>query len=108
MGTGPRVTPGLGSCCPALTLAGVRPWCSHRLLSCSLHHGPIGFPTGPQLRGHVRLHSGPVLPGVRLLPRASDRVLELRLRDHLPVRPAVLRALFSQQHGNSAFQPVAQ
>lgn len=60
--------PDLGTCRPALTVAGVRPWRSHNLLSCSFHHGPIGFPTGPQLRGHPRTHSGPGLPGVRLLP----------------------------------------
>lgn len=81
---------------------------SPSLLSHSLHHSPESLPSGLQLRGHVQLHRDPGLPGLQLHARASDRDLELRCPDqrraHLPGRPAVLRALLSQQHGDRARQ----
>lgn len=95
----------------AQTFAGVRHWQSHGPISCSLQNGPEGVPTVSRLWRHVWLHDGPGLPGVRLLSRAGDCVLELgrpdKRRAHLPVRPAV-RALLSQQHGDSAHQQLGQ
>ena len=85
-------------------------WTLHSpsLLSHSLHHTPESLPSDFLLRGHVQLHRDPGLPGLQLYARAGDRDLELgcpdQRRAHLPSRPAVLRALLSQQRGDRAGQ----